>query len=271
LGLRFVVNTIISVVPVSRRVMENCSQKDSVWKHLERLKRNLLNSNYPIKIVLTRMMREIDNQLRNWDHRYDRIDDKAQPQSQRSSATTTKIDYEYVLKIPYVSEAYTRMVKKDLKDIGINARVVPVAGPSLQSLLTKRQDVECDCLLCKEGEDVSCCEKHVIYEATCKLCHEKYRGVCNRFLVKRMEEHEYSVRKANTKSALGTHFRDHLIAGDPVPITSNKPSLENLLSSYTIKKIDKGKDSIEAYIKEGLRIKETKPMLNEKLENGWTR
>ena len=59
--------------------------------------------------------------------------------------------------------------------------------------------------------------------------------------------------------------------GDPVPITSEKPNLENLLSSYSIKKIDRGKDSIEAYIKEGLRIQETKPMLNERLCNGWVR
>ena len=161
------------------------------------------------------------------------------------------------------------MVKKDLKDIGINVRVVPVAGPSLQSLITSRQTIDCKCLLCQEG--VSCCEKHVVYEATCRLCNEKYRGVCNRFLVKRMEEHEYSVRMANTRTALGTHFREHYMNGDPVPITSEKPNLENLLSSYSIKKIDRGKDSIEAYIKEGLRFQETKPMLNERLCNGWVR
>ena len=261
----------------TRRVMENCSQKEFVWKHLEHLKTNLMNSNYPEKTVVTRMTREIDNQLYNWDHRLNAMDGRdtasTTTTSQSNTATTKNSDYEYVLKIPYVNEAYTRMVKKDLKDLGINARVVPVAGPSLQSMIMQRQEPTCDCQLCKEleGKNASCCEKHVIYEATCKLCRQTYRGVSNRFLVKRMEEHEASVRLANTRTALGTHFREHYINGDPVPITAIKPSLDNLLSSYTIKKIDKGKDSIEAYIKEGLRIKETKPMLNEKLENGWTR
>ena len=59
---------------------------------------------------------------------------------------------------------------------------------------------------------------------------------------------------------------------DPIPITSDKSDINNILSSFTIKKIDRaGKDSIEAYIKEGLRIVESKPSLNNKLENGWLR
>ena len=86
-----------------------------------------------------------------------------------------------------------------------------------------------------------------------------------------MADHEASVRLLNTRTALGTHTREHLIEEDPIPITSDKPDMENLLSSFTIKKIDKGKDSIEAYIKEGLRIVESKPILNNKLENGWLR
>ena len=47
--------------------------------------------------------------------------------------------------------------------------------------------------------------------------------------------------------------------------------MANLLEAYEIKIIAQGKDSIEAYIKEGLQIKKKKPTLNEKLENGWVR
>ena len=57
-----------------------------------------------------------------------------------------------------------------------------------------------------------------------------------------------------------------------MPIYTEKPDLENLLAAYKIKIIDKGRDSIEGYIKEGLHIRQLKPIiLNEKLENGWVR
>ena len=82
---------------------------------------------------------------------------------------------------------------------------------------------------------------------------------------------DYGIRQYLCIAIVGSHFREHYINGDPVPITSGKPNMENLLSSYSIRKIDRGKDSIEAYIKEGLRIQEAKPMLNERLENGWVR
>ena len=243
----------------TRRVIENCSRTEYAWKYLESLKQNLLRSNYPLKVVVIRMTKEIDFQMRL--------------QSNGNDITTqsnlTKIEYEHVLKIPYVNEVVTRLVKKSIKDLGINARVVPVAGPSLKSYLKAKKENYCSCSLCAEGLD--CSEKHVIYEATCKLCNQSYRGVSNRQLAKRMADHEASVRLLNTRTALGTHTREHLIAEDPIPITSDKPDMENLLSSFEIKKIDRGKDSIEAYIKEGLRILETKPNINNKLDNGWLR
>ena len=90
-------------------------------------------------------------------------------------------------------------------------------------------------------------------------------------LSKRMAEHEASVRLQNHRSALGTHTLEHLVAQDANHIATDRPSIYNFTEMYQIRKLDRGRDTIEAYIKEGLRINERNPSLNTKLENGWIR
>ena len=89
--------------------------------------------------------------------------------------------------------------------------------------------------------------------------------------MKRLKEHEASIRLGNNRTALGPHYIKHQLEQDPVPIYTEKPDIENLLAADKLKIIDKGRDSIEGYIKEGLHIRQLKPILNEKLENGWVR
>ena len=82
--------------------------------------------------------------------------------------------------------------------MGIPARVVPVSGRSIGSMIKSRPANTCSCPLCSQYKtNVNCKEKHVIYSAKCYLCQEEYIGVSNRTLAKRMKEHEASVRLVN--------------------------------------------------------------------------
>ena len=172
-------------------------------------------------------------------------------------------------KIPYVNEGFTRIVQKMLSDLDINARVVAVAGMSLQQLFNPPKINRCTCQLCSSG--IRCSAKHVIYEAMCRMCHKCYDGVCNRPFICRLMEHERSTRLNNRTSALGEHMIEHIINGDPIPIYTSDPDISNLLEAYSIKILERGKDSIDSYIREGLQIWDNKPELNTKLENGWVR
>ena len=62
---------------------------------------------------------------------------------------------------------------------------------------------------------------------------------------------------------------EHIINEDPIPIYTSDPDISNLLEAYSIKILERGKDSIDSYIREGLQIWDNKPELNTKLENGW--
>ena len=81
--------------------------------------------------------------------------------------------------------------------------------------------------------------------------------------------HERYTRLPTGESPIGGHYREHWLNGDPVPILSEKPSINNLLTSYSLKIIDVGTDSIDAYIREGLNIADSQPVLNDKQMNGW--
>jgi len=86
-----------------------------------------------------------------------------------------------------------------------------------------------------------------------------------------MKEHERYTRLSTGESPIGDHYREHWVNGDPVPILSEKPSMKNLLTSYSLKVIDVGRDSIDAFIREGLNIIDCQPELNDKEMNGWIR
>ena len=86
-----------------------------------------------------------------------------------------------------------------------------------------------------------------------------------------MKEHEASTRLANKRTALGEHMQNHIIEGMLTPIFTDKPDISNLLESYELKILEVGSDSIDAYIREGLKIKDIIPEINTKVENGWVR
>lgn len=60
-------------------------------------------------------------------------------------------DPKYILRIPYMNEAHTRVMRRILKECNIDARVVVTAGTALKSLIKPSQDYTCDsrnCTLC---------------------------------------------------------------------------------------------------------------------------
>lgn len=235
----------------TRRVLDCCSDISLAWKHLETVRASFLASNYPEGVVAKRMLREVNDYV-----------------NQRT-VMKSKVDYDFVIKVPYVSEAFTRIIRSSIRNLGISARVVPTSGRSIGTYIRDHGTNSCECALCKQG--MRCKERHVVYEAVCRICDYNYIGVCNRWLEKRLGEHEASIRLENQRTTLGTHVTQHTADQYSTPYCTEKPNMENLLDSYTVTKLDKGKDTIEAFIKEGLRISERKPMLNEKLENGWVR
>ena len=238
----------------TRRIINNCSQEESIWSHLENLRAHLLKSNYPIDIILKHMIATIRIELNPNPH----------PIPQQ-----TKKSYEFVYKIPYVNEGFTRIIQKTIDDLEINARVVPVAGISTRNIIKKEKTNYCGCQLCEVG--VMCTQKHAVYKATCYICSEAYIGVSNRQIVSRMKEHERGIRLNYNNSVLGQHYNHHFQNEDPVPILSDDPDYKNMLSMYKVQIIDRGSDSIESYIREGLQIAKQAPTLNTKLSNGWVR
>ena len=107
------------IVSETKRVWENCSKTSYTWPHLEKLRANLIKSNYPPDIVAKTMSKEITSLQRK----------VLTP----STPPVPKKQYDLIYKIPYVDEAFTRMVKKLLEEKKINARVVTVSGKTVET------------------------------------------------------------------------------------------------------------------------------------------
>ena len=240
------------IITETRRIIRNCSKVDYIWEHMEQLRHNFIRSNYPAILVSKIISSEISSHIKG-----------------NNAPKKAKKNYDFVFKIPYVNEGFTRIVQSKLQELDINARVVAIAGMSLEQLFRPPKINACTCELCSMG--IWCSAKHLIYEAMCRMCHKCYNGVCNRPSECRLMEHERSTRLNDHSTALGKHMMEHIINGDPIPIYTKKPDIKNLLEAYSIKILDKGTDCIDAYIREGLQILKNKPELNDKLNNGWVR
>ena len=185
--------------------------------------------------------------------------------------------HDYVMKIPYVNEGFTRMVKRDLAKLGIRARVVATSGTSIQSLIRpKTEKIYCDCEICttasKNSSNFKICEhRHVVYEVSCRRCSACYNGATNRHLVERIKEHERDVSLGKLeKSTIAEHASTH---GENKELISGRrgPDLHNFCTMFNVSIVDRGIDSIETFIKEGLIIEQNKPSMNVMTINGWIR
>ena len=161
----------------ARRVLKNCSDHNIALDHLERLKNNLLRSGYPNGLVTKLILQSVMEHT-----------------GLNKNTNKNKDPCDFVLKIPYINEEYTRKIKCIVKRSGIKARVVTTPGRSVRSLITDSSSLPntCRCGLCINNID--CKTRHFVYKATCKICNESYIGASYRPAEKRLMEHESSFR-----------------------------------------------------------------------------
>ena len=235
----------------ARRIVQNCTKMEKAWPHLEKLKQNLIASNYPPKLVISNILNTVHNN--------------------GISKNSTKPSYDYVYSIPFVNEALTIKIKNEISKLGINARVVPLPGKSLQKLIKGNKVNSCSCILCEIG--IKCNEQNIVYQAKCLTCKESYIGATGRFAKDRIGEHEQSIRCRNNRSTLGQHIQTHgpETRARGIQKRSRKPDLKKMLKLYEFSKIAKGKDVLEVFIKESFAIASKRPGLNNMLGNGFVK
>ena len=180
-----------------------------------------------------------------------------------------KEEYEFVLKIPFISDYYTRRVKTAVEKSNINARVVATPGQSVKSLLKSKTKADCYCDYCERNMD--CTIVNYVYQATCKSCHKTYIGGSARPIPERQNEHEASVRLLNSRTTLGYHALSHSSEEAKTRAASLKGQRDvaNLFEKYSIRIIGRYKDPLETFINEGLLIKKLKPAINNMTSNGF--
>ena len=120
------------------------------------------------------------------------------------------------MKLPYINEGFTRIVKKIIKKSEINARVVVTSGRDVKSLIKPNKPKFCDspgCILCTN--EIPCKAKNYVYKFTCNHCEDKngvkdkfYIGASRKVTVKRLKQHEASVRRYNNRTTLGQHMME---------------------------------------------------------------
>ena len=239
----------------ARRILQNCKSRDSANKHLETLMDNLVSkSGYPREVAAKHILIGINQ--------FETTPSEAKP----------KKEYDFVLKVPYVSELFTRKVTESVRRSGINARIVSVPGRSVRSLISAKTQPECSCVFC--GKGLSCGTSHFVYEAECKTCRGKYNGASARPLPYRINEHESSCRLQNDATTLGQHIKHHIrnsdiSINDEYELLKGKRNHEFLFNNFDIQIVRKCYDSLDTFINEGLVIKNDKPSLNNMNNNGF--
>ena len=233
----------------TKRILNNCSQKSLAWPHLEKLKENLISSNYPERLVNHNII-------------------IATKEHENPSPPRPKNPYEYIISIPFIEEAFTRKVKKVMKEIDINARIVTLPGKSIRSLIHQKSTKTCKCTLCENN--ILCTQRNFVYSAQCKKCNELYIGASRRPAHERFGEHEHSTRKYNDRTTLGQHLLEKHLSSKPLNIP-NKVNFQNLLNNYDLKIEKTAKDTLELFLKEHIQLQKVSPKINNYMENGFIR
>ena len=236
----------------AKRIVNNCMYKEHSWPFLEKLKTDLSNSGYPGKFINQHIITAISELHAN-----------GPPKPKRK--------FDFLIKIPYISENFTRIVQKNMIKLDINARVVVKPGQELKHLIKKKPSNPCDCLLCKN--DIPCKTKNVIYKATCKHCSENYIGCSQRPINIRLREHGGSIRKRDDRSSLATHMKEKHPRNQSRNQGRGTAELDHqyLLKKYNMAIIGKQNDQLGTFILEGLKIKQERPAVNGMAGNGFIR
>ena len=229
----------------TQRIIKNCSDINNIYKHLDNLKISFINSGYPSifidKIMLPIIQRAEAGKV---------IQTKEKPPPK-----------EFIIKLPYINERFTRIAKSKIKKFNINARVVIKSGQKLKSYLTTKSTQNCQCTPCELG--IPCKLRNFVYHATCLHCSESYVGASARPDIDkkgRISEYESSLRlpQQNSRTTLGRHKRDE-----------HPNSTNDLKENFTFKIAATGTDSLDTFLKESILIKKLKASINGKFNNGF--
>ena len=246
------------------RITNNCLNKEDTWPFLEKLKSDLISSGYPEHMVNTYILEG----------------------TKKHNKSGNKKEFDFIYRLPYVNEGFTRIMKNIIKKSEINARIVVTPGKSIKSAIKKNRSKFCtsnNCILCTNK--MPCKTTHYVYQFTCNHCTDKstnnnnnnnnkkpvtYIGASRRVMVKRLKQHEASVRRFNNRTTLGEHMISH--HSHLNKSNNNHPpkvNFNNLFHHFTPKIIDRGTDTLNLFIKEGIHIKSSKPHINNMSTNGY--
>ena len=239
------------------RIIRNCSDICTAWKHLDQLRRNLMSSGYPLQmttILILKVVNEYNAQA-----------------SASSSAPKEKKHYDYILRVPYINEATTRKLRKIVENSGFDIRVVTTPGTSVKALISRGTADTHDCVCEMHQQDINCTQQYIVYEAICEHCGGRYIGASARPASERLNEHESSVRLLNSRTTLGDHIRHEHAPSISNSTTTSKGrrNYDNFFGHYNFKILRTCRDTLETFIYEGLDIAHLKPELNAMKYNGF--
>ena len=246
----------------ANRIIRNCSKIEYIKNHLEKLKTAFINSGYPTNLVDRIMLPEWQKaELGLYGHKLieKMLEDRKKKEKRKEEEKDKEKDKDtFVIKLPYVTESFTRKMKSNIKALGINAKVVIKPGRNLKSHVASKYKKPCECTSCKFN--IPCTTRNYIYQADCLHCGEIYIGASHRPGNKRLLEYESSLRlpNQNSRTTLGRHKAE-----------KHEEEKNELESNFKFKIIDRGMDSLESFLKEGLHINNKSPHINSKFNNGF--
>ena len=196
--------------------------------------------------------------------------DRDSPRYQTPNPDTWEISF--ILKVPYCSEASTRILRTKIKKSKLPIKLVTQSGTTVANLVKRqlktRVAPERDCTCDLHQNDTNCRERYVVYQATCTHCNDSYIGETTRTVISRMKEHESSTRLGNRRTPLGEHLLDehpHLISGG-----SGTREWDTFLSNFKVDILGRSRDTLGTYLLEDHLIRKLRPRLNTQCGNGYS-
>ena len=149
-------------------------------------------------------------------------------------------------------------MKAGVKNNKINAKVVVKSSQNLRSQLTPPNVKDCNCIGCTNN--IPCNIRNYVYKAQCLHCPQFYIGASHRPGKERINEYESSIRLPHQgkRTTLGRHKLEH-----------HHGQKNELSSTYKFSIIDRAKDSLGCFLREGIHIKNQNPPINSKFNNGF--
>ena len=203
------------------RVMRNCSERldwnDDKKENLEMYMRRMQVSGYSEEDRL--------KTLKKANTKYEKLKNKKREYKYRKNKSKS-----WYLKdgknetVMFVNATPNEILKKKIEQSAkkhkIKVKVVERRGKTMKQMLQKSdpfKKLKCnedDCVICREGMEVDCRMRGIVYEIECKEegCMKKYIGQTGRSLYERMKEHNMYTEKdrENDNKPIAKHsFEEH--------------------------------------------------------------